>query len=93
MPHFFDETAVFVASGPDFGAELLDGRDYESALAELLREHGPERMNVYVQQDDGTLALLEQGTAMTGKDDLAKYYVTTYTSTATGLVAEVGWDT
>lgn len=92
MPHFFDETAVFVASGPDFDAELIDGRDYELAMAELLREHGPEQMNIYAQSPDGTLELLQQLTAMTGRDDLAKYYLTTYTSSTTGLVAQVGWD-
>lgn len=97
MARYFDETTVFVVSGPDFPAVIVNDRDeahdYERELAELLREHGPEAMNVYVQAADGTLELLEHGTVLCGVDDLAKYYQTTYTSNATGLLAVVGWDT
>lgn len=93
----FPEDTVFVASGPDFPAEALNlGRGTEQALADLLREHGPERVLLYWQRKNGELAgpLLQQ-TVHTGRDDIAKYYLTTFTQARAfqkPLEIQIGWD-
>jgi hypothetical protein len=92
MPGFPMET-VFVASGPDFAAEVLNlGKDTEQALADLLREHGPEGVTIYAQGPNGVLVRLLGDTAHTGRDDIAKYYLTTFTHPHQRLEIQVGWD-
>jgi hypothetical protein len=89
MPNYFTEDMEYLAFGPDQNMTIVR----EKELAELLAEHGPERLTVYVQLWDGSIEELAEDTKHTGRDDLAKYYVTTYTSARTGLVASIGWDT
>lgn len=89
MVNFFTEDTEFLACGPDQNMVIVP----EKGLAELLAEHGPERLTVYVQLWDGSIEELAPDTKHTGRDDLAKYYVTRYTSARTGLVADIGWDT
>jgi hypothetical protein len=93
MPTFPEDT-VFVATGPDFAAEALNlGKGTEQAIADILREHGPERVHLYVQDDtDGGLRLLTAATVHTGRDDIAKYYLTTCTDVVTGRQMQIGWD-
>lgn len=93
----FPQETVFVASGPDFTPVVTgtEPGDAERQLAELLREHGPESMTVYVQFPDGRLIELFGQTVHTGRDDIAKYYVTTFTQTRAfqkPLEIQVGWD-
>lgn len=89
MTVFFAEDTQFIASGPD----LHMGMVQEPQLPDLLREHGPERLFLYAQLIDGTVEQLEVvAHRMTGKDDLAKYYVTAYASPTTGRMIEIGWD-
>lgn len=89
MVNFFTEDVEYLACGPDQSMTIVR----EKELAELLREHGPERLTVYTQLWDGSIEELSASTAHTGRDDQAKYYVTRYLSPRTGLVADIGWDT
>jgi hypothetical protein len=93
MPHFPMQT-VFVACGPDFIPEVTkpEPGDPEHRLADLLREHGPERVTVYAQMDHGPLEELNDRTVHLGRDDTTKYYSTRYTSPITGRYIDVGWD-
>lgn len=93
MPHFPRETA-FVASGPDFAPEVIPGeapKGAEGRLADLLREYGPEAMTVYAQNPDGNLEKLTPDTKHTGRDDVAKYFITIYASERQGSVDVTGW--
>lgn len=92
MQSFPIET-VFVATGPDFTAEALDlGAGTEQALADLLREYGPERLYLYVQNTDGHLRPCLSTTAHTGRDDIAKYYLTTFSDMLEHREIQIGWD-
>jgi hypothetical protein len=88
MTNHFQPDTSFLACGPDL--EPVEVREKE--LADLLREHGPERLTVHVALWDGSPEELTEATVMGGADDRFKYYVTTYTSARTGLVAEIEWD-
>lgn len=89
MVNFFVEDTEYLVCGPDEAMRIVQERE----LAELLREHGPERLFVYVQLWDGSPEELTPYTSHTGRDDTSKYYVTRYTSARTGMVADIGWDT
>jgi hypothetical protein len=93
MPHF-ERTTRFVAVGADFDPTVTGAEPYaaEGELAELLREHGPEAVIVYAPMGHGPLEELRSHTEHTGRDDIAKYYVTRYTSPITGRYIEIGWD-
>lgn len=88
MPNYFDPENTYLAYGPDETMTIVQ----EKALADLLRQHGPERLHIHTQLCDGSLEELTVDTTLAGVDDLAKYYVTTLTGARTGLVAEIGWD-
>lgn len=88
MPNYFTEDTEFLVSGADQEPVTV----LEKGLADLLREHGPEQLTVFVALWDGSPEELPGETVLCGVDDLAKYYVTTYTSARTGLVASISWD-
>jgi hypothetical protein len=78
---------------PGDGPDWLERVDNERLFADLLREQGPEAITAFAWLWDGSIEELEAETVFGGKDDLAKYYLTTFTGTRTGLVAQIGWDT
>lgn len=89
MPNHFSPATTYVVCAPDELRAAVPAAE----LPELLRTYGPEELEVSVQLWDCSWDTLEQDTRLCGVDDLAKYYLTTYTSPRTGLVVEIGWDT
>jgi hypothetical protein len=86
--NFFDPETTYMVCGPDELMTIVT----EKGLADLFREHGPERLFVYVQLWDGSPEELVKTTTMSGADDVAKYYMTHLTSPRTSMVAAIVWD-